>query len=165
MELRRETAGINANGLKLIAILAMTVDHFAWILLPLELPGAEALHVIGRLAFPIMAYFIVEGFHHTRNAKRYLVRLLVLAVVSHFAYAFAFDHPYLFDFRRGIVDTTSVLWGLSLGLGALMIAHSAGVMPLCIAWLPRGGAYISLPSCWPFPCCTGTTARGETGRA
>lgn len=152
MELKSKSSGINANGLKLIAIVAMTIDHIAWILLPLESTAAEVLHIIGRLAFPIMAYFIVEGYHHTRNVNKYLIRLLGLAVVSHFAYAFGFNHSYVFDFSKGIVDTTSVLWGLSLGLLSLMIRHSNRfrnwlkvlLIMLCIT--------ASIPSDWSWVC-------------
>ena len=47
------------------------------------------MHIIGRLTCPIMCYFIAEGFHYTRSKARYAGRLLLLAVVSHFAYLFA----------------------------------------------------------------------------
>ena len=50
MELKSKASGINANGLKLIAIVVMTIDHVAWILLSLESAAAEVLHILGRLA-------------------------------------------------------------------------------------------------------------------
>lgn len=87
---------LNATTLKLIAVLAMLCDHFALVLLgrgasfgwitaenptTLDLPY-QILRSIGRLAFPIFAYFIVEGFLHTKNSRSYLLRLLLFAVVS-----------------------------------------------------------------------------------
>lgn len=82
---------LNSNQLKLIAIIAMTVDHIAWAmfdgypsaLLPL------VMHIIGRLTCPIMCYFIAEGYHYTRNINKYTFRLFAFAFVSHFAYIFA----------------------------------------------------------------------------
>ena len=89
METKRR--GINSNQIKLIAITAMTIDHVTWLLFP----GFQKewwvllLHVIGRLTAPIMWFFMAEGFHYTRNVKKYIGRLFVFAVISHFAYAFA----------------------------------------------------------------------------
>lgn len=59
---------LNSNHIKLIAIIAMTIDHLTWVLFP----GLQrawyvvALHVIGRLTAPIMWFFIAEGSHYTR---------------------------------------------------------------------------------------------------
>ncbi|MBQ1349994.1 MAG: conjugal transfer protein TraX, partial [Ruminococcus sp.] len=77
---------LNANQIKLIAIIAMTIDHLTWALFP----GLQtqwyvmALHIIGRLTAPIMWFFVAEGCHYTRNIKRYAGRLFLFAVVSHF---------------------------------------------------------------------------------
>ena len=63
--------GLCGNELKLLAILAMTVDHIAWSLFPgySMHPLALLMHAIGRLTCPIMCYFIAEGYHYTRNFK------------------------------------------------------------------------------------------------
>ena len=90
---------LNANQIKLIAIIAMTIDHLTWALFP----GLQtqwyvmALHIIGRLTAPIMWFFVAEGCHYTRNIKRYAGRLFLFAVVSHFAYDFAFGIPFLME--------------------------------------------------------------------
>lgn len=114
--------GLNANQLKLIAIVAMTVDHLARTLFPgysRELP-ILLLHVIGRLTAPIMWFFVAEGFHHTRNRKKYALRLFVLAVISHFAYCFCFGKSFL-PFKTGFIDQTGVAWSLAWGLVLLCI--------------------------------------------
>ena len=82
----------NSNHLKLIAIIAMTLDHIADLLYP-GMPNtmvSNILHVIGRLTAPIMFFFICEGFFYTKNLKKYLSSLVIFAMVSHFAYCFAF---------------------------------------------------------------------------
>lgn len=81
-------SGLDSNMLKLIAIAAMTADHIAWLLFPgyPTDPLPIILHIIGRLTCPIMCFFIAEGYHYTRNIKKYTARLFVFAVISHFAY-------------------------------------------------------------------------------
>ena len=83
--------GLNSNEVKLIAIIAMTIDHVTWLLFPgyQKIWWVMLLHAIGRLTAPIMWFFIAEGFHYTRNVKKYIARLFVFAVISHFSYNFA----------------------------------------------------------------------------
>ena len=57
----------STNKLKYIAIIAMTIDHIAWLFVPSSSIAFYVLHIIGRLTAPIMAYFIAEGFFHTSN--------------------------------------------------------------------------------------------------
>ena len=106
--------GLNANQIKVIAIAAMTVDHLTWAFFP----GTQAiwyvclLHMIGRLTAPIMWFFIAEGCHYTRNMGKYIGRLFFFAVISHFAYDFAFGIPFI-PMSTGIFNQTSVMWSLA----------------------------------------------------
>ena len=70
--------GLDGGALKGIAAALMLTDHVGAILLPEVL----ALRCVGRLAFPIFAFFIAEGYAHTRNFGRYIRRLAILAVLS-----------------------------------------------------------------------------------
>ena len=70
--------GLDGGALKCIAAVLMAVDHVGAILLPEVL----VLRCIGRLAFPIFAFFIAEGYAHTRDFWRYFRRLAVFAAVS-----------------------------------------------------------------------------------
>ena len=83
--------GLCGNELKLLAILAMTVDHIAWSLFPgySMHPLALLMHAIGRLTCPIMCYFIAEGYYYTKSFQKYALRLFLLAIVSHFSYQFS----------------------------------------------------------------------------
>ena len=82
---------MDANQIKLLAIVAMTIDHMAWLVFPgySKAPLALLMHLIGRMTCPIMCYFIAEGYYHTRNIHKYTFRLFLFAVISHFAYSFA----------------------------------------------------------------------------
>ena len=117
---------LNSNHLKLIAIMAMTLDHGADLLFPgfPVAPAAILLHSIGRLTAPIMWFFLCEGFFYTHNLRKYLTRMFLFAIVSHFAYCFAFGIPYL-PFSRGIFNQTSVIWALSWALVALWILNGS----------------------------------------
>jgi len=117
---------LNSNHLKLIAIIAMTIDHIADLLFPhFEAhPVAIVLHIIGRLTAPIMWFFICEGFFYTKNLKKYLLRMLLFAVISHFAYCFAFGINYL-PFTDGIFNQTSVIWPLFWAIVVLWIINKS----------------------------------------
>lgn len=123
--------GLNSNALKMIAIIAMTIDHIAWLVFP-DYPHEVLpviLHTIGRLTCPIMCYFIAEGYHYTKNIRKYTCRLFVFAVISHFAYIFAsadfVDWKSFIPFYYGnILNQTSVIWPLAWGLVMLRIVNS-----------------------------------------
>lgn len=123
--------GLNGNQIKLIAIVAMTIDHLTWALFP----GTQKvwyvllLHVIGRLTAPIMWFFIAEGCHYTRDWKRYAGRLFLFAVVSHFAYNFAFGIPFV-PLKTGVFNQTSVLWSLAWAV-VIVAVHRNEKLP---AW-------------------------------
>ena len=117
---------LNGNHLKLVAIIAMTVDHGADLLFPgfPNHPVALILHIVGRLTAPIMWFFICEGFHYTGNLRKYMLRMLGLAVISHFAYCFAFGISFV-PFSSGVFNQTSVIWPLFWGIVSLWLLNSA----------------------------------------
>ncbi len=95
---KRKFHGISGSTLKLIAIITMLIDHTGACViraithLPDIRADAGALATwqniynisrdIGRIAFPIFCFLLVEGFLHTRDVKRYALRLFVFALIS-----------------------------------------------------------------------------------
>ena len=74
---------LDANKIKFIAIIAMTIDHLTWAFFP----GLQTvwyvmlLHIIGHLTAPIMWFFIAEGCHYTKDARKYIGRLFLFALI------------------------------------------------------------------------------------
>ena len=66
--------GLTNNQLKIIAMVAMLLDHVGKVLLP----QYQILQIIGRLAFPIFAFMIAEGCYYTRNKIRYFLSVFLL---------------------------------------------------------------------------------------
>ncbi|MBR4863032.1 MAG: conjugal transfer protein TraX [Oscillospiraceae bacterium] len=151
----RNKKTLNSNAVKLIAIIAMTIDHIAWMVFP-GYPHSWLpllLHTIGRITCPIMCYFIAEGYHHTKNISRYTFRLFAFAFISHFAYIYASAdfvdwRSFLPFYYGGILNQTSVMWSLAWGLVMLRVADSEKVKeplkPLLIILI----CLITFPSDW-----------------
>lgn len=97
---------MNSFALHILAMLLMLCDHLQLTLLP-ELP---ILRCVGRLAFPLFAFMAVEGYLHTRNLKKYLLRLLMLAVIS--------EIPFDLLVSGSVFDPMhqNVIWTIILGL-------------------------------------------------
>lgn len=116
---------ITAFQLKLLAILTMAVDHIGAVIL--ENLNMEQLAVadawcrdIGRLAFPLFCFFIVEGFHYTHNRTKYAARLALFAVIAEIPYDLAFSHTFFAPSENSVMITLLLgmlsVWGMDFCL-------------------------------------------------
>ena len=80
---------LTAFHLKMAALITMVIDHTA---AALTLPRSvdTLMRSIGRMAFPIYAFFIAEGCRYTRSRERYMLRLGLFGLISQFPFVFAF---------------------------------------------------------------------------
>lgn len=146
---------LNSNTVKVIAIVAMTVDHLAWMLYPgypTEIIPV-LMHIIGRITCPIMCYFIAEGYYYTKNVRKYTARLFLFAIISHVPYVltsinFVDWHSFIPFYYGDVLNQTSVMWSLAWGLVMLRVANSnkmkQGVKTLLILLI----CLVSFPSDW-----------------
>ena len=105
--------GFNATQLQWIAIVCMVIDHIAWVFLPDESPLMLGMHFLGRLTFPIMSYFIAQGYHYSSNVPLYLRRMFVLAIIS--------IVPFYLLFFQIIGFTQNTVFTLAIGLTTLYL--------------------------------------------
>ena len=67
---------MSSFSLKIIAIIAMTLDHWNVIL-----GGPIYMRILGRLSFPIFSFLIGEGYRHTKNKKKYFLKLFFYSIL------------------------------------------------------------------------------------
>ncbi len=99
--------GLSQSTLKLIAAVLMIIDHVGLMLFP----TVRILRIIGRLSFPLFAYFVYEGSRYTHSKARYLLRMLTLGVVcviGYYIYSGAVYGNVLITFSFSIVTLYAV---------------------------------------------------------
>lgn len=74
--------GLSGFQLKILACLFMLVDHIGVVLLP----DVELLRIIGRLSYPLFAYFIAEGTRYTKNKTKRFFSIFILGVICEIAF-------------------------------------------------------------------------------
>lgn len=120
--------GLSGSTLKLIAVITMFIDHVgAAVVARMLVSGGEsetlyqvyfAMRNIGRIAFPIFCFLLVEGFEHTRDRKKYALRLFAFALISEIPFDLAFSSRVLeFGYQN-------VFFTLFLGLLTIMAFHA-----------------------------------------
>lgn len=96
--------------LKILAILAMSLDHIAAVFLSPINMSYLLMRGFGRIAFPIFCFLIVEGYYHTRDVKKYMIRLAGFALVSEIPFDICFyQKPFYWQHQN-------VFFTLALGL-------------------------------------------------
>ncbi len=138
---QEKSGGLSGSTLKLIAIITMFIDHLGVVALEsraliipitsmedyvtlMQTNGQYAIpyfvmRLIGRLAFPIFCFLLVEGFLHTRDVKKYALRLLAFAFIS--------EIPFDLAMRGQIFDWyyQNVFFTLFIGLTVIALIELA----------------------------------------
>jgi len=97
--------------LKIIAIISMLIDHVGVTIYG----GFSFFNYLGRFAFPIFCFQLVQGYQHTSNIKKYFSRLLVFAIISQVPFS------YFLYLTTGEFHTLNIFFTLTLGLLAIYL--------------------------------------------
>jgi len=111
---------ISSFGLHILAMGLMLCDHLWGTIVP----GSDWLTCLGRLAFPIFAFLIVEGYTHTGNLKNYVLRLLLFALLSEIPINLMVGSRVFYPIHQ------NVLWTFLLGIGLIRWNEKAKSAPL-----------------------------------
>lgn len=104
---------IDGFTLKMIAVIAMLIDHIGLIFFP----DIIALRVIGRLALPIFAFLLTEGLLKTSNVNNYIIRLFAFALISQIPFSL------VLYITGNYILMLNIFFLLGVGLGALVLAQ------------------------------------------
>lgn len=145
---RRPPVGLSGAALKYIAVITMLIDHTAlvvvlygfiyngrWLLIRHHdiLPSLyDLMRQIGRIAFPIFLFLLVQGFIHTHDRRKYAMRLFLFACLSEPPFNLAVDRT-LFSF-----DYQNVFWTLFAGFLMMWILEK-----LQCSELPRWAVFLA----------------------
>ena len=146
----RGTGIMNANKLKLFAVVTMLIDHLGalgntlmryfsygedWIFYMTD--DFFALRLIGRISFPLFAYLIAQGCIHTHSLSRYIRNLFAFAILSQLPYQFftgmLYGYPNLFSYARGNVLFTLAFGALAVWFHQQMVQRKQPLFFLGIA--------------------------------
>lgn len=146
--------GLTTFQLKILAIISMFTDHLGAIIYP----EAVWFRYVGRLAFPIFCFLLVEGYHHTGNMVKYITRLGIFAFISEIPFDLAFHQTFWFPEKQNVFFTLFIgfgmLWFLDrekeiitrtgiiiLAMWAAEFLHTdygfRGILLIAIFWLAR----------------------------
>ena len=111
---------ISANALKVIAVIAMVIDHLTYVIPIQQTALYIVMRFIGRLAAPIMFYFAVEAYHHTHSVNKYIGRLSIFALISYIPYIYFMENtlPNMSTWYR-----FNVIYSILIGVLFIHVKH------------------------------------------
>lgn len=97
---------LSSTALHIIAMFCMLLDHM-WATVT---PGNPWMTCVGRIAFPLFAFMIVEGFFHTKNLKKYFLRMFLFALIAEIPFDLMYGSMAFYPYHQ------NVLWTFLLAL-------------------------------------------------
>ena len=101
MKQNKLNISLHAVALRWIALICMLLDHL-WATV---VPGNLWMTCVGRLAFPIFAFQTAEGYYHTSDLKRYMLRLVLFGLISEIPFNLMLSGSWLYPFHQNVMFT------------------------------------------------------------
>ncbi len=125
--IEKNRVGLNSNQLRILAVCLMLLDHL-W---GAVINGQAWMTCVGRMAFPIFAFLIAEGYAHTHDWKAYAKRLFWFALISEVPFDYMMESTPLFPFHQNVMFT--LLLGL-LAIHCWELASAAEKTAARLGW-------------------------------
>lgn len=159
---------LSTAALHVLAMAFMLLDH-SWATI---FPGQVWMTCVGRIAFPIFAFMLVEGYFHTHNLKKYMFRMLVFAIISEIPFNLMYGGSWFYPFHQNVlwtflmalsgiwcmekikekgklwltilVDVLIVIFGLAIGYLTMVDYYGIGIVTVFVFYFFRKRTWWSL---------------------
>ena len=123
METKKFRFELTSFALHIMAMVFMIFDHL-WGVFATD--GYLWMTCIGRLTYPIFAFMIVEGYFHTKNLKKYVLRLLIFALISEIPFNLVMSSSWIAPLHQ------NVLWTFLIGILLIFLNEKANKKALWV---------------------------------
>ena len=127
----KKRIGITSFGLHVFAMVFMLLDHL-WATL---LTDQVWMTYVGRLAFPIFAFMIAEGYFCTQNVKKYMGRLFVFALISEIPFNFVMGGNWLYPYHQNVLWTFLIAIICMVGIDRIKNSRKNIILKIILVFL------------------------------
>lgn len=145
--------GITNFQLKMIALITMIIDHTGLMFHGYGGADLTMMRVIGRISFPIFAFLISEGCRHTRDIRKYMLRLLAFALISHLCFAVQLIYTAIYGEDGGLfagLPNYNVFFTLCLGAASVYGYNKINGLAPKLSERPLPAILLTALSFFPF---------------
>ena len=114
--MNQSSFSLNRSQLKYIAVVCMLIDHIGYTFIN-YMPHSLyiTMRCIGRTAFPVFAFMLVEGFFHTRNLARYFILLLIFSLLSELPFNLMISkHLFSLNYQNVMITLLLAMAGMTI---------------------------------------------------
>ena len=133
--LEKKKIGITSFGLHVLAMAFMLLDHL-WAMI---LTDQHWMTNVGRLAFPIFAFLIAEGYFRTRNVKKSMGRLFVFALISEIPFNLMTGGGWVYPYHQNVLWTFLIAILCMIGIDKTKSSRNIAVKVILILLIVLGG--------------------------